>query len=227
MNEQIESKSLGRLIANLESDPDIQAAIEAKQAAQGLAVEDPGVEAFRRRAFQIVREARACYEEQNKSFAPAEWLREALKELGERADRFCKGFGSRVVELIQIPDSGFVRTAPVLSHASGETLPTKTVRLNDFVPDAVLKEHLPWAGDFLRVTATKVEPTSTDNAFRVAVDFREETQGAKGELAIGVKFKSECEFVVLSPNQPNAALLYQGSDQLEELSIQVFVSTGL
>jgi hypothetical protein len=225
MNEQNESKSLGRLIANLESDPDIQAAIQAKQAAQGLAVEDPGVEVFQQRALQIVREARACYDEQNKSFAPAEWLQNALKEFGTRADRFCQGFVSRIFELVQIPDSGFVRTAPVLSHTSGETLPTKTVRLDDFVPDAVLKEHLPWAGDFLRVTATRVEPTSTDSAFRVAVDLREEAQGAKGELAIGVKFKSESEFVVLSRNQPNAALMYQGPEQLGELSIQVFAST--
>ena len=83
----------------------------------------------------------------------------------------------------------------------------------------MLKEYLPWAGDFLRVTATKVEPTSTDNAFRVSVDFREGTQGAKGELAIGIKFKSESEFVVLSHNQPNAALMYQGPEQVGDLSM--------
>jgi len=40
-----------------------------------------------------------------------------LQQIGERADRFRQGFVSRVV---QIPDGGFVRTAPVLSHASGE-----------------------------------------------------------------------------------------------------------
>lgn len=226
MNAQNESQYLGRLIANLEADPDIQAAIQAKRVAEGLAVKNAELGSLKQRVFQIVQDAMACYEEQNKSFAPAEWLREPMKAFGERADRFCQGFVSRVLELAQIPDSGFVRTAPVLSHASGEVLPTKTVRLADFVPDSVLKEYLPWAGDVLRVTAIKTAPTSLANAFRVAVDLREGVQIAKGELAIGIKFKSDSAFVVLSRKQTSTVLRYHGPEQLGDLSIQVFASTA-
>lgn len=88
MNEQKESKSLGRLIANLESDPDIQAAIQAKRAAQGLAVEDPGVEPFQQRAFQIVRDARACYEEQNKSSTTVSFIKQTVSSLSFRLSEF-------------------------------------------------------------------------------------------------------------------------------------------
>ncbi len=66
MNEQKE-RSLGRLIANLESDPDIQTAIQAQRTVQVLADEAPRIEAFKQRAFRIVEDAMDCYQETSSS----------------------------------------------------------------------------------------------------------------------------------------------------------------
>lgn len=155
MNEQNESKSLGRLVANLESDPDIQAAIQAKLAAQGLAVEDPGVKAFQQRAMQIAREARACYEATHATPPPvaarSNIIERAMEHVGVAANRI-----KRYCDLSFFQPQ-FAAGGNLASPATADEEKAREIVLAEELTESELS-RIPWTGP--KVKLSKTAPTA-------------------------------------------------------------------
>ena len=62
-----ESKSVLRLLHNLESDPGIQVLTQSEEVVQSRPLEDPRIEPLQKRVFQIVQDAMTAYSEQGGS----------------------------------------------------------------------------------------------------------------------------------------------------------------
>ena len=222
MNEQKESKSLGRLIANLESDPDIQAAIQVERAAQGLAIDNPSIEPLKQRVFQTVQDAMACYEETHAT-QPSHAASPSI------AEHFGEAVGQIAVGIKQLL-GGFRRESFVAVHLGDEAVAAEpdVVRVIPLADCPGLRQRLPWLGGALRVYQQERRPDQTTakfTAFAETLDVGPNEQGGELRVVLSASDGKRSE-VLLSFDFPSSEFPLRLSADESQLTLECYADSA-